>query len=141
MRNWGRGKRPRARIRNGGERKFAVHLGDKAAELGRGLGRQPVDLIPQTLLADGAGPVHGNFRFPARALDLQPATPLRMQRGGERTDDDHIEKLIHLILTDYTHRTHFADFSPQPIDHRIPRCGSSASMLAAFFKMSRWRRR
>ena len=91
---------------------LSVHLGDKAAEVDRGIGRQPVDLVPQSLFADGADLVHGNFSFPARALDLQPATPLRMQDGGERTNHDRIEKLIHLILTDYHHRTHFADFRP-----------------------------
>ena len=58
---------------------LSVHLGDKAAEVGRGLGRQPVDPVPQSLFADGADLIHGNFSFPARALDLQPATPLRMQ--------------------------------------------------------------
>ena len=49
---------------------FSVHLRDKASELGRRLGGQPVDLVPQPLLIDGADLVHGNFSFLARALDL-----------------------------------------------------------------------
>ena len=31
-----------------------------------------------------------------------------MQRGGERADDDSVQKLIHLVVTDHDHRPHLA---------------------------------
>ena len=58
---------------------FPVHLCDNTSELGRFLGGQLVDLIPQSLLADGADLIHGNFSVLPGALYLQPAAPLGMQ--------------------------------------------------------------
>ena len=49
---------------------FPVHLRDKVPKLGRFLARQPVEPFLQSLLADGADLVHGNFSIFPRAVCL-----------------------------------------------------------------------
>ena len=46
-----------------------------------------VEPASQPLSADRADPVHGDFRSLARTGHLEPAPPLRVQRGGEGADD------------------------------------------------------
>ena len=90
---------------------FPVHLRYQPTQACRDGRREPVDSVPEPLLADGADLVYRDFRLLAGALDLNPAAPVRMQARGERTDDNRAQELVHLVLADDNHRTHLLDFS------------------------------
>ncbi len=79
--------------------------------MSRFLRRQTVNPLLQSSFSDGAYLVNCDFSFLPCALNLQPAPSLRMYRGGKGTDNDRIQKLIHLILTDHYDRPYLPDSS------------------------------